>query len=118
LKRLLVKKGRIKINARCNFRGNQRIRCRRCRCYFQLKELFAVELEKTQTSKLFEDIEIPLVPVLAAMETEGINLDVPFLKSMSAKCKIDTFEQKYMKLRVRNSTIIKTIGRYSFDKLK
>jgi DNA polymerase-1 len=31
---------------------------------FQLKELFAVELEKTQTNKLFEDIEIPLVPVL------------------------------------------------------
>jgi DNA polymerase-1 len=29
---------------------------------FQLKELFAVELEKTQTSKLFEDIEILLYP--------------------------------------------------------
>jgi DNA polymerase-1 len=48
---------------------------------FQLKELFAVELEKTQTNKLFEDIEIPLVPVLAAMETEGINLDVLSLKA-------------------------------------
>jgi DNA polymerase-1 len=71
---------------------------------FQLKELFAVELEKTQTNKLFEDIEIPLVPVLAAMETEGINLDVPFLKSMSGEMQKRNRHfrtKKYMKLQVR-----------------
>jgi DNA polymerase-1 len=53
--------------------------------YFSTKRI-TVELEKTQTSKLFEDIEIPLVPVLAAMETEGINLDV-LSPQKNMKCK-------------------------------
>ena len=44
----------------------------------QLSEIFNAELDKTQTKKLFEEIEIPLVGVLASMEKEGINLDVPF----------------------------------------
>lgn len=89
---------------------------------FQLKELFAVELEKTQTNKLFEEIEIPLVPVLAAMETEGINLDVPFLKSMSGEMQkeIDTFEQKiYETAGVQfNLASPKQLGDILFDKLK
>ena len=46
----------------------------------QLKEIFTTELDKTETKKLFDEIEIPLVSVLAAMETEGIRLDVDFLK--------------------------------------
>ncbi|MGK9616997.1 hypothetical protein O6474_23970, partial [Salmonella enterica subsp. enterica] len=40
----------------------------------QLKEIFTTELDKTETKKLFDEIEIPLVSVLAAMETEGIRL--------------------------------------------
>ncbi|MFT5253409.1 MAG: DNA polymerase-1 [Flavobacteriales bacterium] len=89
---------------------------------FQLKELFAVELEKTQTNKLFEDIEIPLVPVLAAMETEGINLDVPFLKSMSSEMQkeIDTFEQKIYETAGEKFNLAspKQLGDILFDKLK
>ncbi len=49
----------------------------------QLKELFTLELDKTDTKKLFEEIEIPLVTVLADMEKEGIRVDVDFLKSLS-----------------------------------
>jgi DNA polymerase-1 len=89
---------------------------------FQLKELFAVELEKTQTNKLFEDIEIPLVPVLAAMETEGINLDVAFLKSMSSEMQkeIDTFEQKIYETAGEKFNLAspKQLGDILFDKLK
>jgi DNA polymerase-1 len=39
----------------------------------QLKEVFEPMLEQTLTRKLFDDIEIPLMPVLAAMEHEGIS---------------------------------------------
>jgi DNA polymerase-1 len=49
----------------------------------QLKEVFSPILDKAETKKLFEEIEIPLIPVLAAMEMEGINLDIDYLKSMS-----------------------------------
>jgi len=45
----------------------------------QLKAAFEPELKKTGTYQLFEKIEMPLVPVLASMEAEGIKLDVEAL---------------------------------------
>src|SRR5690606_11886937 len=38
---------------------------------------------ETSTEKLFTDIEIPLVKVLASMELEGINLNEDFLRELS-----------------------------------
>ncbi|MAG88117.1 DNA polymerase I [Zunongwangia profunda] len=50
---------------------------------YQLKEFFEKELDEAKTRKLFNEIEMPLVEVLADMEIEGINLDLDFLKSLS-----------------------------------
>ena len=50
---------------------------------FQLKELFEKQLVETDTKKLFDEIEMPLVPVLTKMELEGINLNVSFLEELS-----------------------------------
>lgn len=50
---------------------------------FQLKEYFSDELQEANTRKLFNDMEIPLLRVLAAMELEGINLDKDFLHSLA-----------------------------------
>ncbi|MDT0646985.1 DNA polymerase I [Zunongwangia sp. F260] len=49
----------------------------------QLKQFFEKELNEANTRKLFNEIEIPLVKVLAEMELEGINLDEKFLNSLS-----------------------------------
>ncbi len=49
----------------------------------QLKEHFAPELKDANNVSLFENIEIPLLRVLADMEIEGINLDKEFLNSLS-----------------------------------
>jgi DNA polymerase-1 len=49
----------------------------------QLKEHFTKELESGNVTKLFNDIETPLVSVLTAMEIEGINLNTEFLKGLS-----------------------------------
>ncbi|MCR9181863.1 MAG: DNA polymerase I [Flavobacteriaceae bacterium] len=51
----------------------------------QLKEHFEKELGEANTQKLFYEIEIPLVSVLAHMELEGIRLDADFLNSLSRK---------------------------------
>ena len=51
----------------------------------QLKEHFEKELGEANTQKLFDEIEIPLLRVLAAMELEGINLDENFLKGLSVE---------------------------------
>ena len=56
---------------------------------FQLKEKFVPELASAGTDKLFHDIEMPLLDVLAAMEIEGVNLDGDFLSSLSRKLNED-----------------------------
>ncbi len=58
----------------------------------QLKQHFAPELKEAKTEKLFHEIEIPLVRVLADMELEGINLDEDFLQSLSADLEKDIQE--------------------------
>jgi len=55
----------------------------------QLKEHFEKELGEANTQKLFNDIEVPLLRVLAAMELEGINLDKDFLNSLSEDLNTD-----------------------------
>lgn len=55
----------------------------------QLKALFEPQIKKLNLSKLFYDIEIPLVEVLADMENEGINLDIAALKIFSEELKDD-----------------------------
>jgi DNA polymerase-1 len=49
----------------------------------QLKNKFEPMLHNTSTKELFEEIEVPLIPVLAAMEAEGIALDKNALSELS-----------------------------------
>ncbi|RDI52215.1 DNA polymerase I [Flavobacterium glaciei] len=88
----------------------------------QLKEIFTLELDKTDTKKLFEEIEIPLVKVLADMEKEGIRVDVGFLKSLSKTLDDDIkileaniFETAGEKFNLASP---KQLGDILFDKLK
>lgn len=55
----------------------------------QLKEHFEKELNEANTQKLFDEIEIPLLRVLADMELEGINLDKDFLDALSEQLNRD-----------------------------
>ena len=55
----------------------------------QLKKHFTPELKEAETEKLFNEIEIPLLKVLADMELEGINLDKEFLASLSQQLEKD-----------------------------
>ncbi|NUO80222.1 DNA polymerase I, partial [candidate division KSB1 bacterium] len=52
---------------------------------FRLYRHFEPKLRGMGLYELFETIEMPLVEVLRAMEWEGINLDLAFLKKMSAE---------------------------------
>jgi len=55
----------------------------------QLKHRFAPELQKNDVEKLFSEVEVPLIKVLANIEREGINLDVPALREFSAQLQSD-----------------------------
>ena len=88
----------------------------------QLKEHFQTELGEANTQKLFNDIEVPLVRVLAAMELEGINLDVAFLNSLSEDLNndIDTLVSKIYEVAGEEFNIAspKQLGLILFEKLK
>lgn len=88
----------------------------------QLKEVFSPILDKAETKKLFEEIEIPLIPVLAAMEMEGINLDEDFLKNMSVDMQKDIaeFELKIYETAGEKFNLAspKQLGDILFEKLK
>jgi len=48
---------------------------------WQLYEIFKKEIEEKQLAKLFYDIELPLVTVLAEMEMAGVNVDISSLEA-------------------------------------
>ncbi|PKV49425.1 DNA polymerase I [Aquimarina sp. MAR_2010_214] len=89
---------------------------------FQLKEHFAPELTEAKTVSLFNDIEIPLLRVLADMEVEGINLDKSFLQSLSEELDSDikTLEQKIYTEAGEEFNIAspKQLGIILFEKMK
>ena len=88
----------------------------------QLKEHFEKELGEANTKKLFDDIEIPLLRVLAAMELEGINLDKDFLASLSKQLDADitNLEKKIYDTAGEEFNIAspKQLGVILFEKLK
>ncbi len=88
----------------------------------QLKEHFEKELGEANTQKLFDEIEIPLLRVLASMELEGINLDEKFLNSLSVDLDndIESLEKKIYDIAGEEFNIAspKQLGDILFDKLK
>tara|TARA_Y100000385_G_scaffold291197_1_gene367785 strand:+ start:6654 stop:9497 length:2844 start_codon:yes stop_codon:yes gene_type:complete len=89
---------------------------------FQLASHFKKELSDADTLKLFNEIEIPLVKVLASMELEGIKLDTEFLKSLSTDLNNDiaTLESKIYEAAGETFNIAspKQLGVILFEKLK
>jgi len=88
----------------------------------QLKEHFEKELGEANTQKLFDEIEIPLLRVLAAMELEGINLDKDFLNSLSEQLNSDiaNLEKSIYEAAGEEFNIAspKQLGEILFDKMK
>jgi len=88
----------------------------------QLKEFFEKELKQAHNEHLFETLEIPLVRVLADMETEGINLDAEVLKEISTSLDkdIDALEKSIYEQAGEEFNIgsPKQLGEVLFGKLQ
>jgi len=83
------------------------------------KEKFSTE--KNELIKLFEEIELPLEPVLSQMEMNGITIDVPYLDKLSKELKstLVDIESKVYELAEEtfNLSSPKQLGEILFVKL-
>ncbi|MBP5589163.1 MAG: DNA polymerase I, partial [Bacteroidales bacterium] len=89
---------------------------------FQLKEVFEPMLKEKELYPLFTDIEMPLVPVLAKMERNGVVLDTESLKSVAEEMRqeIISLEQDIYSIAGEEFNISspRQLGDILFDKMK
>jgi len=89
---------------------------------FQLKELFEKELQKTGLADLSETIEMPLIPVLAEMESTGVKININALDEFAKKLtkELIIIEEKIIDQAGISFNISspKQLGEILFDKLK
>jgi DNA polymerase-1 len=87
----------------------------------QLKNIFTPELKKKEVEKIFNEVESPLVKVLANMEFEGVRVDTDFLKEYSKELDKEAKiaeESVYKIAGVRfNLASPKQLGEVLFEKL-
>lgn len=88
----------------------------------QLKNVLEGKLKKDELESLFFDLETPLVPVLAHMESEGIRVDADFLAQYSKVLteKIITLEDQIIAAAGTpfNISSPRQVGEILFDKMK
>jgi DNA polymerase-1 len=88
----------------------------------QLKNIFIPLLKDKEVERVFNEVENPLVKVLADMEFEGIRVDVDFLADYSKQLEKEAKtaeESVYKQAGVRfNLASPKQLGEVLFDKLK
>lgn len=90
---------------------------------WQLKQKFEPEIQKEHLMHLFYEIEMPLVRVLKDMETTGINLDVPALRTFSEELakEIEVLDKKIHEIAGIpdfNIDSPRQLGEVLFDHLK
>ena len=88
----------------------------------KLKNILEKELKTNGVEHLFYDIEMPLMPVLASMEMNGVRLDTESLKETSdvLTTRMKSIEHKIYELAGEEFNIAspKQVGEILFDKLK
>lgn len=89
---------------------------------WQLKQTFAPILQQNQLEKLFHEVEMPLVPVLADIELEGVKIDEQVLADFSKELEkqIAAKEKEIHALAGMSFNIAspKQMGEVLFDVLK
>ncbi len=96
--------------------------CERADLVLQLKQKLVKDLEKKRHNKLMNDVEMPLMKVLAAMEFEGVRIDEKALAKMSEALKKDSAKVQQEIYQIAGTEFNigspKQLGEILFDKLK
>jgi len=123
IEQLIGKKGKNQQSVRSvNLKILSDYACEDADITLQLMQVFEPKLIETNTLELFNNIEVPLVPVLASMEAEGVKLDIHNLTDYSRQLEIEITElikeiraQAGMEFNISSP---KQLGEVLFEKLK
>jgi DNA polymerase I len=100
----------------------QEAACERADQTLQLKGPLQAELERKGQWRLLQDVEMPLVTVLATMEYEGVSIDEETLKWMSDALRTDSLKVQKEIFEIAgtefNIASPKQLGEILFDKMK
>ncbi|MDD6473247.1 MAG: DNA polymerase I [Bacteroidales bacterium] len=123
IEQLIGERGKNQLNMRdltpeqiCNYA------CEDADITLQLKQVLETELRKNNAEELFYHIEMPLVPVLAQMEVNGVTINTESLKQSSVHFsqRLALLEQEIYRLAGETFNIAspKQVGDILFGKLK
>jgi DNA polymerase-1 len=92
-------------------------------CTLTLWEEMKPKLISAGVEKLFLDVDLPMVEVVAEMEEAGIKVDVPFLQELDVRFteELKELEKKILKFTKSGSLNVnspKQLGAFLFDELK
>ena len=106
----------ININQLCDYA------CEDADITFQLKQIFSKSIENSPLQKLFDELECPLIPVLAQMEMEGIKIDISSLHNFSKELslEIQRLNESVQSFSINpfNLASPKQLGQVLFEQLK
>jgi DNA polymerase-1 len=119
---LIGKKGKNQLSMRSvEMEKLKEYACEDADITLQLRNILEPDLSKTGTRELFDEIEMPLVKVLAAMEAEGVKIDSENLNQFSNQLEkeVAEVEQEIYKLAGERFNIAspKQLGEILFDKM-
>lgn len=96
--------------------------CEDADCTFKLKKIFEKKLKKNKLEKIFKEIEMPLIAILAHMEKNGICLDKNFLDNLGSyvngeikKIEKEIFKEAKTEFNINSTKQLKAI---LFEKLE
>ena len=88
----------------------------------RLRGVLEKEMLETESQRLFSELEMPLVPVLAAMEARGIRVDLEVIATLGAELEADLERSVYdiQEFAGRNFNVnsTKVLGQVLFEELR
>ncbi len=88
----------------------------------KLYPILRAKMKEMNVERAYDDLDIPLIKVLAAMELEGVSLDIPFYKELENEfsTQIDEIEKEVFKVAGDkvNLRSPKQVGELLFEKLQ
>jgi DNA polymerase-1 len=94
----------------------------KARAILELHPLLRAKMKEMDIERAYDDLDIPLIKVLATMELEGVHLDVPFYKELEVEFskQIEEIEAEVIKVSGDkvNLRSPKQVGELLFEKLQ